>query len=113
MSNSPTPISIAYVAGWRGDGTPVARIESAICASCDNWATRLWVGREITATGDMLTESRTSRVVQEVVYSCNDHSENLAEELMSRYLTVSNSVEDELAEKVERITRAKTARGAL
>lgn len=95
------PISTVHLGMLKSDGTPVPRVESAVCAVCGAWASRICVTADATVATDSLTDVRISRVVTTVVYACAAHDEPLQIALVDEMGYASNVYEpDELAQKV-------------
>jgi hypothetical protein len=98
-------ISVVSVGGWRADGSSVPSMRSAICDTCGKWATKLAVAGESKHSSDEprdVDDARISRSTIVVVYTCDDHWDEIAEALGDEFGGCSNLYEaDGLAKAVD------------
>ena len=79
-------ISTVCVGGSKSDGSPVVFVTSAVCDMCDMWASELWsAGESFEAEVRSLTDARIRRQTLVIVYSCPEHSAQIATALVDEY----------------------------
>lgn len=103
-----TAISVVSLGMWGEGGRPLPTVHSAVCDTCEDWASHLWVATSTEVTdADDLFDRRVKRRTETIVYTCPKHVEEIADQLMSEAdWGIANWYEpSDLAQKVHRFMR--------
>lgn len=110
------PVSVVHVGMWGEGGKPMPTVRSAVCDTCERWATHLWTSR-VTVTGgegDAFQDVRVKRTTVFVVYACADHEDEIGSRLADEYGATSGGAydPDELAMQVAKFMQQRHNREA-
>lgn len=95
-------ISTVHILGYGDGGKPMPITESAVCDTCNGWASNAWVtGRTIRLDPHEISDVRIKRREVIVVYACPEHSGDISDALVNEFGFASNTYDtDELAQRV-------------